>query len=170
MKKNVIFLGTRLETLYLLDIFFNVYPIITTKNSFISNKYKKRKVVLINKNNKDEIFKKMLRSKSSILISAGFPYIIPEFILKKFRVVINCHPGKLPKYKGYYSLNLAKNNNENFFYSTIHYMNEKVDSGKKILELKFLGKNMTLNQVQKIMFGIIEPHALFLALKRIYLI
>jgi len=112
----------------------------------------------------------MLRSKSSILISAGFPYIIPEFILKKFRVVINCHPGKLPKYKGYYSLNLAINNNENFFYSTIHYMNEKIDSGKKILELKFSGKNMTLNQVQKIMLGIIEPHALFLALKRIYLI
>jgi folate-dependent phosphoribosylglycinamide formyltransferase PurN len=170
MKKNVVFLGTRLETLSLLDIFFNVNQVITTKDSFISHNYKKNKIILINKKNKEEIFKKILLLKSSILISAGFPYIIPELILKKFKIVINCHPGKLPEYKGYYSLDLAKNNNENFYYSTIHYMNKKVDSGKKILELKFSGKNMTLNEIQKIMFGFIEPHALFLALRKIYLI
>ena len=36
-KKKLFFLGTRIETLKILKLYFNVTSIVTTKNSFIKN-------------------------------------------------------------------------------------------------------------------------------------
>lgn len=164
-KKKLLFLGTRIETLKILKLYFNVTSIVTTKNSFI--KKNNFKCLLINKKNKDIIFNKLIGMEIDILVSAGFPFLIPIEVLKKFKLSINCHPGKLPKYKGYYSIDDAIKNKETNFYSTIHSLNEKFDSGKKIFEAKINGKGLTEEQLKKTIFSTLEPFALFNALKKI---
>lgn len=168
MRKKVIFLGTRIETLELLKILFDEVKIITTKKS--SFKFKEFKYQVIDKKNKEKLFKKLIKSKEEILISAGFPYLIPENVIKKFKFALNCHPGKLPKYKGYYSINNAIDNKEKYLYSTIHFLNKKFDSGKKITEIKIDTKNIKPDVLKKIIFSTIEPLALFKAIRKINLI
>lgn len=163
LKKKIIFLGTRIETFNILKIYFNISKIITTKNSHISKN--NLKFLLINKKNKNKIFRKILKSDGEILISAGFPFLIPTKILNMFEVAINCHPGRLPKYKGYYSIDKAIKNKETNFYSTIHFLNEKFDSGKKIFEVKMNGKGLNAAQIKQTMFSTFEPFALYNALK-----
>ena len=101
-KKKILFLGTRIETLNFLDIIFDVTKIITTKNSYIEKS--NYNCTIINKTNKEIIFKKLIKCNEQILISAGFPYYIPINLINKFELALNCHPGKLPKYRGYYSI------------------------------------------------------------------
>ena len=164
-KKKILFLGTRIETLNLLNIIFDVRKIITTKNSHIEKS--NYNCTIINKKNKEMIFKKLINSKEQILISAGFPYYIPINLINKFKLALNCHPGKLPKYKGYYSIDDAIKNDEIYIYSTIHYLNEKFDSGKKIFETKINRKKLNKNELKKTLFSVIEPFALFQALQKI---
>ena len=164
-KKKLLFLGTRIETLNFLDIIFDVTKIITTKNSYIEKS--NYNCTIINKTNKEIIFKKLIKRKEQILISAGFPYYIPINLINKFELALNCHPGKLPKYKGYYSIDDAIKNNEIYIYSTIHHLNQKFDSGKKIFETKINRKKLNNNELKKTLFSVVEPFALFRALQKI---
>lgn len=91
-------------------------------------------------------------------------------MIKKFKFALNCHPGKLPKYKGYYSINNAIDNKEKYLYSTIHFLNKKFDSGKKITEIKIDTKNIKPDILKKIIFSTVEPLALFKAIRKINLI
>ena len=164
-KKKILFLGTRIETLNFLDIIFDVTKIITTKNSYIEKS--NYNCTIINKTNKEIIFKKLIKCNEQILISAGFPYYIPINLINKFELALNCHPGKLPKYRGYYSIDDAIKNNEIYIYSTIHYLNQKFDSGKKIFETKINRKKLNNNELKKTLFSVVEPFALFQALQKI---
>ena len=56
-------------------------------------------------------------------------------ILKK--KIVNIHPSILPKYKGLNTYKRVLKNKEKFTGSTVHYVNEKLDSGKLILSKKF---------------------------------
>lgn len=164
-KKKILFLGTRIETLNFLDIIFDVTKIITTKNSYIEKS--NYNCTIINKTNKEIIFKKLIKCNEQILISAGFPYYIPINLINKFELALNCHPGKLPKYRGYYSIDDAIKNNEIYIYSTIHYLNQKFDSGKKIFETKINRKKLNNYELKKTLFSVVEPFALFQALQKI---
>ena len=62
--------------------------------------------------------------------------ILRKDILKKAKYSINFHPS-LPKYRGVGCANYAIINNDRFFGSTIHLVNEKIDSGKIISVKKF---------------------------------
>tara|TARA_X000000950_G_C13900282_1_gene654606 strand:+ start:864 stop:1559 length:696 start_codon:yes stop_codon:yes gene_type:complete len=62
--------------------------------------------------------------------------ILSKDILKKAKYSINFHPS-LPKYRGVGCANYAIMNNDKFFGSTIHLVNEKIDSGKIINVKKF---------------------------------
>lgn len=167
--KRIIFLGNREETLNLLCLFFNVYLVVTSNKSRVHKSYKK-KILIINSKNKNSIFKILIKSKAEILVSAGFPFLIPKYVLKRFKININCHPGKLPDYKGYKSIDYAYLNKDTRFYSTIHHMNEKIDCGKKIVNLNFNGKNLNLHQIKQMYFSYFEPYTLFLALKKMRII
>ena len=63
------------------------------------------------------------------LLSIGFPYIIPELVLSKYRIALNLHPTLLPRYKGpttgaYIIINGEENSG-----STVHVMTKNVDKG-----------------------------------------
>ena len=63
--------------------------------------------------------------------------VLSKNFIKRFKgKIINIHPSLLPKYKGLNTFSKALNSNDKFTGCTVHYVNEKLDSGKIILNKK----------------------------------
>ena len=63
--------------------------------------------------------------------------ILSKDFIKKFNgKVINIHPSLLPKYKGLNTHGRAIANKDKFSGCTVHYVTQKLDSGKIILQKK----------------------------------
>ncbi len=91
----------------------------------------------------------------SLIVLAGFLWLIPEYLVKQYpNKIINIHPALLPKYggKGMYGHHvheavLAAKETEHGI--TIHFVNEKYDDGAIIFQAKFDVKpTFTLNDIQ----------------------
>ena len=68
---------------------------------------------------------------------AGFMKILSKDFIKKFEgKIINIHPSLLPKYKGINTHIRAIKNKDKFAGCTVHYVTEKLDSGKIIIQKK----------------------------------
>ena len=104
-----VFTGTRIETFRVLKIYSKIQLVVTIKNSRVHHYCKKNKIkfFLVNKLNKEKIFKMLTNKKLDLLFSAGFPYIFPSYVFKSFKLCINSHPGLLPNYKGKNSIKEA---------------------------------------------------------------
>ena len=76
---------------------------------------------------------------------AGFMKILSKNFIQKFKgKIVNIHPSYLPKYKGLNTSIRALRNNEKYSGCTVHYVSEKLDSGKIILQKKVkITKNET---------------------------
>ena len=74
-----------------------------------------------------------------------------KIISKKFikdcgKKIINIHPSLLPKYKGLNTFERVIKNNEKKTGCTVHFVNEKLDSGKLIVQKSFfINKNDKAN-------------------------
>ena len=65
--------------------------------------------------------------------------IISKNFIKKFgKKIINIHPSLLPKFKGLNTFVRVLRNEEKKTGCTVHYVNEKLDSGMIITKKKFL--------------------------------
>ena len=63
--------------------------------------------------------------------------ILSKNFVKLFKMkIINIHPSLLPKYKGLNTHERVIKNKEKFSGCTIHFVSEKLDSGKIILQKK----------------------------------
>ena len=63
--------------------------------------------------------------------------ILSKNFVKRFKNrILNIHPSLLPKYKGLNTHERAIKNKEKFSGCTVHFVNEKLDSGKIILQKK----------------------------------
>jgi methionyl-tRNA formyltransferase len=73
-----------------------------------------------------------------LFVSMSFNQIFKKEIinLPKFKT-INCHAGKLPFYRGRNILNWALINDEREFGITVHYIDERIDTGDIILQRVF---------------------------------
>jgi len=77
-----------------------------------------------------------------LIVLAGFMWIFPEDILKRFpNKIINIHPALLPKYggKGMYGMHVHEaiiQNKEKESGISIHYVNENYDDGEIIFQAK----------------------------------
>lgn len=70
-----------------------------------------------------------------LFISVGFSDIFKENIFNvPQKGTINCHPGKLPFYRGRCVLNWAIINDEKEFGITVHYIDKGIDTGDIILQ------------------------------------
>jgi phosphoribosylglycinamide formyltransferase-1 len=84
----------------------------------------------------------LLLNKIDFIVLAGFLWLVPENILKKYESrIINIHPALLPKYggKGMYGEKVHKaviNNNDNESGITIHYVNPFYDAGDIIFQIR----------------------------------
>ena len=59
-----------------------------------------------------------------------------KFITEFGKKIINIHPSLLPKYKGLNTHQRVIEKKEKFTGCTVHYVNQKLDSGKIILQKK----------------------------------
>ena len=81
------------------------------------------------------ILKKLFEYKIDIICLAGFMKILSKKFIRNFnRKIINIHPSLLPKYKGLNTFQRALKSNEKLTGCTVHFVNEKLDSGKIIIK------------------------------------
>lgn len=90
----------------------------------------------------EDILKKMNAYRIDFVVLAGFLWLIPLYLVRKFENrIVNIHPALLPKYggKGMYGMNvhravqLAQEKESGI---TIHYVNERYDEGNIIFQGK----------------------------------
>ena len=89
------------------------------------------------KNTEKKILTLLKTEKINFICLAGFMKILSKDFIKKFNgKIINIHPSLLPKYKGLNTHQRAITNREVFTGCTVHYVSEKLDSGKIIMQKK----------------------------------
>ena len=105
-----------------------------------SNEYDIQKKIINFKDNSisdNKILNIINKKKVKLICLAGFMKIISKNFLKKFNgKIINIHPSLLPKYKGLNTHRKVLKNKEKFTGCTVHYVTEKLDAGKIIIQEK----------------------------------
>jgi len=81
--------------------------------------------------------KELLYYEIELICLAGFMQVLSKKFINKWKNrVINIHPSYLPKNKGLNPQKQALESKSSFSGCTVHYVNEKIDSGKIILQEK----------------------------------
>lgn len=95
--------------------------------------------VLQNENiNSPHFISKLKLYDSDIFVSLAFNQIFKKDAIQlPLRGVINCHAGKLPRYRGRNILNWALINDEREFGITVHFVDEGIDTGDIIFQKTF---------------------------------
>ena len=113
---------------------------------------------IFNFQNIENIEKKILsllkKEKISFICLAGFMKIVSKNFIKKFDgKIINIHPSLLPKYKGLNTHHKAIANKDKFAGCTVHYVTEKLDSGRIILQkkIKVASKDNSVSLAKKVL-------------------
>ena len=90
-----------------------------------------------NKNTEKEILLLLKKEKINFICLCGFMQILSMNFIKKFDgKIINIHPSLLPRYKGLNTHHRVIINKDKFSGCTVHYVTEKLDSGKIIMQKK----------------------------------
>ena len=117
--------------------------VISNQKKAYGIKYAKKnkiKIKIINFSKKHEVNQllKILKFNNIRLIClSGFLKILSKDFIKSFKgKIINIHPSLLPKYKGLNTHERVLENNEKFTGCSVHFVNEKLDGGKIILQKK----------------------------------
>ena len=90
----------------------------------------------------DKIKRMLAEINPDLIVLAGFLWLIPEKIIRKFSgKIINIHPALLPKYggKGFYGNNVHQaviNAGDKESGITIHYVDEQFDRGEIIFQAR----------------------------------
>ena len=113
------------------------------KEAYGLNYAKKYKIpfFLINtklKNYENKILFYLKKYKISFICLAGFMKIISNTLIKNYqRKIINVHPSLLPKFKGLNTFSRMLKNKEKKAGCSVHFVNNKLDSGQIIIQKKF---------------------------------
>ena len=94
------------------------------------------------------------KEKINFICLAGFMKILSKNFIQKFDgKIINIHPSLLPKYKGLNTHYKAIINKDKFAGCTVHYVTEKIDSGKIIMQkkIKITTKDNTVSLAKKVL-------------------
>ena len=84
------------------------------------------------------ILSEMKKYKISLICLAGYMKIISKnFIKNSGKKIINIHPSLLPKFKGLNTFKRVLKNREKKTGCTVHFVNDKLDSGKSIIQKSF---------------------------------
>lgn len=86
----------------------------------------------------NRLIKKLKLYKISLICLAGYMQILSKNFLKMFgKKITNIHPSLLPKFKGLNTFSKVLKNSEIKTGCTVHFVNEKLDSGKIIIKKSF---------------------------------
>ena len=90
----------------------------------------------------DKVLIKMKYYKVNLILLAGYMRILSKKFIRSFgKSIINIHPSLLPKFKGLDTFRKALNQKEKKTGCTVHFVTEKLDSGKIILKKFFYINN-----------------------------
>tara|TARA_B100000579_G_C22610779_1_gene747151 strand:- start:243 stop:806 length:564 start_codon:yes stop_codon:yes gene_type:complete len=85
-----------------------------------------------------ELINEMNRKKISLICLAGYMKILSKNFINSYKgKIINIHPSLLPKYKGTNTFSRILADREKRAGCTVHFVNEKLDSGRIILKKSF---------------------------------
>ena len=145
----------------------NAYGINYAKNNKIKFKIINSKK-MINFENKILIILK--KNNIKLICLAGFMKILSDKFIKNFKYkILNIHPSLLPKYKGLNTHKRVLKNKEKFSGCTVHYVTNKLDSGRIILQKKVkiikADNEKTLRKKILKIEHLLYPKAIKLALK-----
>ena len=102
-----------------------------------ADQFKIKKKIFDSKNNEKNILLLLKKEKIKLICLAGFMKILSKNFIKKFDgKIINIHPSLLPKYKGLNTHSRAIKNKDKYAGCTVHYVTEKLDSGRIIINKK----------------------------------
>ena len=113
------------------------------------------KTKALNFSKQNSIEKKILfdlnKKNIKLICLAGFMKILSKNFIKKFDGrILNIHPSLLPKYKGLNTHKRVLKNKEKFSGCTVHFVNDKLDAGKIILQKKVkINRNDTYQSLKK---------------------
>ena len=83
----------------------------------------------------NRLLRLLKKNNIDLICLAGFMKIISSNFIKKFyKPILNIHPSLLPKYKGLDTHDRVIKNKDKYSGATVHIVNEKLDSGKIILQ------------------------------------
>ncbi len=117
--------------------------ICNNEKAFGLNYAKKFKIpyILVNtklKNHENKVLVYLKKYKISFICLAGYMKIISNTLIKNYQgKIINIHPSLLPKFKGLNTFSRMLKNKEIKAGCTVHYVNNKLDSGNMIVQKKF---------------------------------
>ena len=95
-----------------------------------------------NRNYEKNILQILKKNKISFICLAGYMKLISKKFIEKFQnKIINIHPSLLPKFKGLNTYSRILKENEKKTGCTVHYVNEKLDSGSIISQKVFFIEN-----------------------------
>ena len=130
---------------------------IKAKGLRYSNQYKIKKKILNFKNIKiaeKRLLNLLKQNKIKFICLAGFMKILSSKFIKQFNgKIINIHPSLLPRYKGLNTHSRAIQNKDKFTGCSVHYVTEKLDSGKIIMQkkIKILKKDTPKSLAKKVL-------------------
>ena len=131
--------------------------IIKAKGLRYGNQYKIKKKILNFKNIKiaeKKLLNLLKQNKIQFICLAGFMKILSSKFIKQFNgKIINIHPSLLPRYKGLNTHSRAIQNKDKFTGCSVHYVTEKLDSGKIIIQkkIKILKKDTPKSLAKKVL-------------------
>ena len=145
----------------------NAYGINYAKNNKIKFKIISSKK-MINFESKTLIILK--KNNIKLICLAGFMKVLSDKFIKDFKYkILNIHPSLLPKYKGLNTHKRVLKNKEKFSGCTVHYVTNKLDSGRVILQKKVriikADNEKTLRKKILKIEHLLYPKAIKLALK-----
>ena len=85
----------------------------------------------------EKLLRELKKRNIFLICLSGYMKVLSKNFIKRFiGKILNIHTSLLPKYKGLNTFSKALNSNDKFTGCTVHYVNEKLDSGKIILNKK----------------------------------
>ena len=98
-----------------------------------------------------ELINEMNKKKISLICLAGYMKILSKNFINNYKgKIINIHPSLLPNYKGTDTFSRILKAGEKKTGCTVHFVNEKLDSGKIILQRSFqIAKDENVKTLKK---------------------
>ena len=99
----------------------------------------RKKIFNFNKQAKAEkdILELLKKKRINLICLAGFMKILSKNFIHSFKgQILNIHPSLLPKYKGLNTHERAIKNKDRYSGCTVHFVTDKLDSGKIIIQKK----------------------------------
>jgi len=121
------------------------------------------------RNFENKVLNLIKRYNISLICLAGYMKIISKRFINSYKKkIINIHPSLLPKYKGLNTYEKVIQNKEKKTGCTVHFVNEKLDSGKLIVQKSFFIDKNDKVDILKIKTQKLEHKAFSEAIIKIY--